>query len=167
MNKQAFRIGAAVVLLGAGIWIGTGWNSIIEADTNSATPGSADDPVVTKSYVDEQIAKLSGGTSNGSSNSGSNNEGQSGTLEVVTLPSGKLLIAADGSQVIVRAGKAVAYSADANGLADVTAGQDLTNGQVVPNNHLLWFPRPGRGITTDPSYTGSLTVMVSGSYTIK
>ncbi|MFD1953933.1 hypothetical protein ACFSL6_06990 [Paenibacillus thailandensis] len=169
MNKSAIRIGAAVLLVGAGIWIGTGWNSIIEADTNAATPGSVDDPVVTKSYVDQKIAAITGGSGSGSGSSGTGSGQTEGaaSLQVVTLPAGKQLIAAEGAEVIVRSGKAIVYSKDANGIADVTAGVDLTDGQAIPTNHLLWFPRAGRGITTATDFTGSLTVMVRGGYTIK
>lgn len=167
MHKRSVRIGVAALLVGAGIWIGTGWNSIIEADTNAATPGSVDDPVVTKSYVDEQIANAKGGGSSSGSGSNSSSGSNTAALEVVSLPSGKTLIAGEGAEVIVRSGKAIVYSADLNGIADVTGGVDLNNGESIPTNHLLWFPRAGRGLSVDPSSNLSLTVMVKGSYTVE
>ncbi|MBD2868395.1 hypothetical protein IDH41_07395 [Paenibacillus sp. IB182493] len=150
----------AVVVLGAGVWVGANFVSPLEAESNALTPGSVEDPVVTKSYVDEQLAKLGAG------------DGTTGTvgeasLEVVAVPAGKTLMAGQGTEVIVRVGKAIAYSSDANGISDLTAGSDLTKGKAVPTNHLLLFPREGRGILPDPAQKNGLTVLVRGSYTIQ
>lgn len=161
MKKYARRIVLAVVLVGAGIIAGVNWPTTLEAESNAAVPGSVDDPVVTKSYVDEQIAKAGGGATQPETGGGS------AKLEVVSVPNGKTLIASEGTEVVVRAGKAVVYTTDANGIADLTDGKDLTNGKSVPANHHILFPRAGRGVTTDPSYTKSLTLLVRGSYVIQ
>jgi len=161
MKKWIARIAVGALLVTGGFGIAYLNPNAIDADSVSSVPGSIDDPVVTKSYVDEQVAKASGG---GKPEAGT---GGSSTLEVVTVPNGKILIAADGAEIIVRGGKAVAYSTDTNGIADVTAGKDLIKGTTVPANHLIIFPRGGRGITTDPAYTKSLTVLVRGSYKIQ
>ncbi|WP_317890696.1 hypothetical protein [Paenibacillus arenilitoris] len=142
------------------MWVGANFVSPLEAESNALTPGSVEDPVVTKSYVDEQLAKLGAG------------DGTTGTvgeasLEVVAVPAGKTLMAGQGTEVIVRVGKAIAYSSDANGISDLTAGSDLTKGKAVPTNHLLLFPREGRGILPDPAQKNGLTVLVRGSYTIQ
>ncbi|MFX3634463.1 MAG: hypothetical protein ACE3L7_14700 [Candidatus Pristimantibacillus sp.] len=159
MKKWVIRIVVGAVLIGGGFGISYLNPNTIEADGVSSVAGSVDDPVVTKSYVDEQIAK-SGSTAGGGAVS-------SDKLEVVTVPNGKTLIAAEGTEVIVRGGKVVAYSPDTNGLADLTAGKDVLKGQPIPANHLILFPRAGRGITNDPSYTKSLTVLVRGAYTLQ
>lgn len=165
MKKWTARIVIGAVLVVGGFGIGYLNPSAIEADGVSAVPGSVDDPVVTKSYVDELIAKSGGSTGGGSTGSG---EGTAAAkLEVVTVPNGKILIASEGTEVVVRSGKAVAYSPDSNGIADLTAGKDLTIGLTVPANHHILFPRAGRGITTDPSYTKTLTVLVRGAYSFK
>lgn len=121
-----------------------------------SNPGSLDDPVVTKSYVDEQINKIaqSGGGSSG------------GTAEIIVeeLKAGDILIANAGTEVILRGGNAVAYGEGSNGIPDVTGGSDLAIGNIVPNNHQLIFPRDdGRGIkiTKGPAY-----IMVRGGYSI-
>lgn len=80
---------------------------------------------------------------------------------------GQTLIASAGAEFIVRAGKAVIYSQDANGVADLTDGKDLANGVAAPTNHLLSFPRDGRGITVQSGQTLGLVVMVRGGYTLK
>ncbi|MEV5029679.1 hypothetical protein MRBLPE1_005347 [Paenibacillus sp. LPE1-1-1.1] len=149
----------AAILIGAGVWVGVNFASPLEAESNALTPGSAEDPVVTKSYVDELLAKAGGGSTE--------TPGTDTALEVVTVPAGKTLMAGQGTEVIVRVGKAIAYSSDASGIADLTGGTDLTKGKAVPTNHLLLFPREGRGILPDPNQKNGLTVLVKGSYTLQ
>ncbi|MGO4346860.1 hypothetical protein AB4Z45_15365 [Paenibacillus sp. MCAF9] len=163
MKKKVIRGLVAVVLVGAGVWVGVNFASPLEAESNALTPGSVEDPVVTKSYVDEQLAKLSGGTPGG----GTTTPVEDTALEVVTVPAGKTLMAGQGTEVIVRVGKAIAYSSDASGIADLTGGTDLTKGKAVPTNHLLLFPREGRGILPDPNQKNGLTVLVKGKYSLQ
>ncbi|MGO4373045.1 hypothetical protein AB4Z21_20230 [Paenibacillus sp. MCAF20] len=161
MKQKVLRIVAACVLIGAGVWIGVNFVSPLEAESNTLTPGSVEDPVVTKSYVDEQLAKINGGGGSGGGSSAS------ATLEVVAVPAGKILLAGAGTEVIVRVGKALAYSVDTNGVADLTDGTELKKGTAVPANHLLIFPREGRGIQPDPAQKNGLTVLVRGSYVLQ
>lgn len=159
MKQKVLRGVIAAILIGAGVWVGVNFASPLEAESNALTPGSAEDPVVTKSYVDEQLAKAGGGSTE--------TPGANTALEVVTVPAGKTLMAGQGTEVIVRVGKAIAYSSDASGIADLTGGTDLTKGKAVPTNHLLLFPREGRGILPDPNQKNGLTVLVKGSYTLQ
>jgi len=140
----------------------------------STTPGTADDPVVTKSYVDQQIQKaLNGGggttTPTNPTNLTTPTQPSQGSDEVknVALKPGKILIADAGAEFIVRSGNAVIYTEDSNGVADLTDGKDLLNGQAAPKNHLLSFPREGRGIQVKEGQKNGLIVMVRGGYTIK
>lgn len=167
MKNKSVKLASAIAVLGAGIWVGTLWPSIVKGDSESLTPGSVEDPVVTKSYVDEQIAKLGTGSVSGGNNGGSNGSGESAALEVVEIPIGKTLVAAAGAEVVVRVGKAIAYSSDTNGISDLTAGTDIKKGYLVPTNHLIWFPREGRGIQGASDETKALTVLVKGSYTLQ
>lgn len=164
MKQKAIRGIIAFVLIGLGVWVGVNFAKPLEAESNALTPGSVEDPVVTKSYVDEQIAKLNGGGSTGGNTGGT---GSGTALEVVAVPSGKILMAGAGTEVIVRVGKALAYSSDSNGVADLTDGTELKSGAAVPANHLLIFPREGRGIQPDPAQKNGLTVLVRGSYTLQ
>lgn len=153
----------ATAILAVGIIAGVVIGNAFTVGTSSVTPGTVNDPVVTKSYVDEQIAKIGGsGVSEGGSSSGSQ-----ATLEVVTVPVGKTLMVNAGSEVVVRGGKAIAYSSDTNGISDVTAGVDIKKGSSVPANHLIWFPREGRGIQAADDSKTSLTVLVKGTYELK
>jgi hypothetical protein len=149
----------SVAFLVAAILVAVGLYQSAYADTNS-TPGSVDDPIVTKGYVDSMVAKLvqqelaKQGTSGGGSSK----------LEVVTVPWGSKLIVEDGGELIVRTGKALAYSSDANGLSDLTEGLDIKPGKLVGNNHLILNPRGERGVEADPKQSKGLTVLVRGSY---
>jgi len=94
-----------------------------EATGTGAGPGTALDPLVTRSYVDRFT-----------------------TLKVVTVPPGQVLVAEEGAEIIVRAGKAKTVASPNGGLADLTAGRDLKNGEIIALNHLLLVPRTdGRG----------------------
>lgn len=166
MKQKLVKVLSAALLVTAGVWVGSSMAKPLEANS-SVTPGTIEDPVVTKSYVDEQIAKLSGGGSTGGNTGGPNGEGVSVKLEVVEVPVGKTLMASAGSEVVVRVGKAVAYSSDTNGISDLTGGIDIKSGKDVPTNHLIWFPRDGRGIKGHPDEKAPLTVLVKGSYSIK
>lgn len=166
MKQKIFKITGAAVLVTVGIWAGMVLAKPLEANS-AVTPGTIEDPVVTKSYVDEQIAKLNGGGNPGNNNGNSGETGVSVKLEVVEVPVGKTLMASAGAEVVVRVGKAVAYSSDTNGISDLTGGVDIKSGKDVPTNHLIWFPRDGRGIKGHPDETNVLTVLVKGNYTIK
>ncbi|RAP73953.1 hypothetical protein [Paenibacillus montanisoli] len=179
MKKQAFRLTVAVICIGAAVWVGTRWSSEAE---DSVVPGSVNDPVVTKSYIDKKLAEL--GNQSGSGGQGVDEKklqemldafrseleqsgGGSQQVVVVTVPVGKRLIAKDGAEFIVRAGKAMAYSADSNGISDLTDGKDIKNGKAVPNDHLILFPRGGRGVTAQVGQKSGLTVLVRGEYEIQ
>jgi len=140
---------------------GLGWYQSAFADTSS-TPGTTNDPVVTKSYVDQSVAKLVQqeleklGPIGGSSK-----------LEVVSVPFGSKLIVEEGGELIIRTGKAIAYSADVNGLSDLTDGLDIKPGKPVGNNHLILNPKGVRGIEPDPKQTKGLIVLVRGAYSLQ
>lgn len=174
--KSVWKVTTAAVLLAGSVWAGSLLNVTAEGAGVGSQPGTADDPVVTKSYVDQQIQKaLTGGTSTApvatatpSPSSAPTAPTTSGNESVIVdVKPGQTLIASAGAEFIVRAGKAVIYSQDANGVADLTDGKDLANGVAAPSNHLLSFPRDGRGITVQTGQTLGLVVMVRGGYTLK
>ena len=174
--KFVWKISMAAVMLAGGLWAGSVLNTSADGAGVSTQPGTTDDPVVTKSYVDQQIQKaLQGGavstpspvvTPNPTQAPGSGSS-TSDSVVIVDVKLGQTPIASAGAEFIVRAGKAIIYSNDANGVADLTEGKDLTNGQAAPSNHLLSYPRDGRGITVQNGQTLGLTVMVRGGYTLQ
>ncbi|MGI6643902.1 MAG: hypothetical protein ACOX3V_07935 [Bacillota bacterium] len=142
-SHRALLVGLCALCLGlvAG-WMGRGL-----AAPEAVLPGSEQDPLVTKSYVDMRLAELSGSS-----------------LAVVEVPAGKALIGSAGTELILRAGTAKAIDSDMGGLSDVTDGADLREGHPIPRNHLLIIPRDdGRGILA----VNAIIVLVRGSYAIR
>jgi hypothetical protein len=178
MNKLT-KIILSTALITSGVIAGSIWGvNVFAADT---TPGTSSDPLVTKSYVDQQVKSLiqaelkKGNTGNDTANKDKDNakkdqsefDTTSNTeLKVVTVKSGQKLVAKAGTEVIVRNGKAVITSPDENGVPDVTAGTDIKSGQAVATNHLLLFPRDGRGVMPDPQQENGLIIMVRGGYSV-
>ncbi|WP_151733744.1 hypothetical protein [Paenibacillus tengchongensis] len=179
--KTVWKVSMATALLAGSVWAGSLLNSTADGASVGSQPGTADDPVVTKSYVDQQIQKaLQGGVAATQAPSATATpaptkapaataapEQASDAVAIVDVKPGQTLIAGAGAEFIVRAGKAIVYSQDANGVADLTAGVDLLNGQAAASNHLLSFPREGRGIQVQDGQTLGLVVMVRGTYTLK
>ncbi|MCV4235460.1 hypothetical protein OHJ21_30215 [Virgibacillus sp. LDC1] len=160
--KSSYKMGLGVLIVGSSILVGSFLN--FQVTGAGTTPGTTDDPVVTKSYVDQQIQQALGTT-----NPTNPTQPSQGAEEVknVALKPGKILIADAGTEFIVRSGNAVIYTEVASGVADLTDGKDLLNGETAPKNHLLSFPREGRGIQVKEGQTSNLIVMVRGGYTIK
>lgn len=149
---------------------------------DAPTPGSASDPVLTKSYFDQNsltqdqvkqliasaIAKLPNGGYGTVSGSGSSTDtivSPSPTaLTIVQLKLGQTLYAGAGTEFIVRTGNTVAISSDEEGIPDVTSGKDIQPGATIENNHLLIFPKDTRGIKPAAKNTAEIYVMVRGNY---
>ena len=156
-NRWFARLLALLVISGA-------LNVTISA---AAEAGSADDPLVTLSYlnetymdtimerVDQKIAQrnaqLSGGTSAAS------------VFTVVTLSSGQVLTGDIGCEVMLRVGTATCVSPSSPGLIDETAASTLNNGGALVQNHLYMMTIEGRGVRATANTT---KLLVRGSYTI-
>ncbi len=123
----------------------------------SGVPGSVDDPVVTKSYVDQQIQQALANAGGGSS------------LTVVELKKGQTLYGFEGTEFIVRTGDVVSVAGNkGDGLTDITAGADLREGAPVAHNHLLLIARSdNRGLKLDSKYKGVAHIMVRGKYELR
>ncbi|MDE6357606.1 MAG: hypothetical protein K2L15_03345 [Eubacteriales bacterium] len=153
--KHKLIIGLEVVL--AGILLTTG----VTVFGNQA--GGQTDPLVTKSYVDEKINKtLETINNNSGSTSGVNINATSYTPVYATV--GQTLYGKEGTEIILRSGKGTAVVPTAEGIANITTGQDLKNNTFVGKNHLLITPRDdGRGIKV----TENAWFLVKGDYIIK
>ncbi|QQE74125.1 hypothetical protein KDJ56_20115 [Brevibacillus composti] len=129
------------------------------ADGNGGVPGSVDDPVVTKSYVDQQIRQALGGGGGSVSNG----------LTVVELYPGQTLYGFEGTEFIVRTGKVQAVAGNkGDGLTDITEGADLRGGALVQANHLLLIARSdNRGLRLQSGYDNVAYIMVRGKYEIR
>jgi hypothetical protein len=135
-----------IVLLVAGMLV---FGLAIAVYADIIEPGSKEDPLATKSYVDSQLAKLSG---------------QGIQWQVADLLTGQQLIAEAGTELILRAGKAVVVDPTGNGIPDLTAGTNILAGKGLSLNHHALVPRAdGRGIRA----TEKAVVMYKGGISVK
>ena len=189
--KFATRLFLAALIFAGGCVIGmTTMRSGADSLLDPNMPGSANDPLVSKSYVDQQVRQqvrqqVSQQVSqqvtqqvNQQLNQQINQQVKvqleaelqkrqdlMRSMIVVELKPGETLLAGEGAEFIVRNGKAVIVSPNPNGVPDITDGVDLKADTIVPNNHLLLFPREdGRGIKPHESQKDTVFVMVRGKY---
>ena len=109
-----------------------------------------------------EIAALKSGSGISGSAEGGSALGQ---YEVVHLSNGAKLLAMSPCEIILRTGSAIVVSITANGLNDITTGDELLNAVSVPLYHCLLVPRgdDGRGIQIT---SGDAYVMVRGDYKV-
>ncbi|WP_018750000.1 hypothetical protein [Paenibacillus sanguinis] len=176
--KKIWNIVLPVVVVGISLWSGALLNLTTGGASAATQPGTSEDPVVTKSYVDKAIQQALRGENIPSptpspspaplpKDNDRTPPAVAAPVEVVTVKPGQKLIADAGTEFVVRAGLAVVYSKDVDGVTDLTDGIDIPNGWVVSKNHLLSFPREGRGLQVQPGNEYSLTVLVRGAYSLK
>jgi len=133
--------------------------------TAYAQPGTEVDPLVTQRYVDERIAVLQAQITALQNQIGSvqpSEPSQGEPFMPLFVPQGSILIAEAGAEIILRSGTANVI-AGPNGLVDVTAGQDIANGQPISRNHLLLVPATdGRGLI----FNADSWLMIKGGFSI-
>lgn len=124
MNKKRNRLwitGAAVligtVLFCSGMQVGAATNE----------PGSAGDPLITRSYLEAQLENVGSG------------------YECITLKKGETLSLAQGAQVILYTGSASVTGS----LIDTTAGNLTPAGTKAQKYHSYLAPADGSGFTAD------------------
>lgn len=152
---------------------------------NSYAAGTANDPLISKSYFDEIVKGLQtkinaleikvdnmqnvniidNGNSNNNNNNSDNNVNMAEFRYVpVSAVKGQSILGGEGCEIILRAGDCVAKST-ANGVVNATTGAELYNGTGIPTNNVIIVPRnDGRGVTVTSS---EAWFMVKGTYTIK
>ncbi len=158
-----------------------------------ASPATKSDPLVTLSYIDKRLSDINEyidsrlekienhignistnadnktkiSTTNTSNNSSSTldttDTTANTTFNIVKIPINEMIYLDDSAEVIIRSGKAVVIGSKSGGLIDISAGSDLRDGMIVPNNHLILNPmNDGRGI----AFVDESWVMIRGKYTI-
>lgn len=153
-SRKATVVGAVVMSMAIGFF----WGQSGRADSGSV-PGSADDPVVTKSYVDAQLALIAKTPAPTASQVG---------YKVVELKQGQAVLAASdqGLEMIMRNGSNVAKSGTQGSVFDITSGADLNNGSALQLNHLIILARnDGRAVQI--TGTGTTYALIRGAYTIQ
>lgn len=147
---------AAIGLIIAGTILG----SCVYSMAASGDPGSEADPLVSKSYVDSRINEALSGSSSADIDVDvdeivrqvlSKVNAESGSsFATVKAKEGNILVAHEGTEIILRSGIAKAYITGENGISDVTSGKDIFNGEKLIQNHLLIVPRAdGRGFVAE------------------
>lgn len=154
-KSRFLRLAAAAALCG-----------VLMTTAFAAEAGSAQDPLVTLSYlnetfmntimarVDEKIAAR-GGQASGTS--------ASATFTVVTLSNGQTLTGDIGCEVILRVGSAVCVTPSAPGLIDETTAGTLNNGGALVQNHLYMMTIENRAVRATAATT---KLLVRGAYSI-
>lgn len=166
---------------------------VIASAAGSGEPGSDADPLVTKSYVDQQIARLSsqisagGSTGSGNVDSGTvsqlqtdvgdltkfvidaltdieNIKGRTG-YSVVKAAKGQKILLSEGTEVILRSGSATAINGSSGDrLLDATAGREIQAGASIDAQHIVISSRTdGRGL----NMKSDSFLIIKGAYTIK
>jgi len=175
-KKLRIGMGLASVVLAGSIF-----STAFAGSNGTSEPGSIDDPVVTKSYVDQQVSQLleifnqqPSKPDDSNNNTGSNGSDTDTTQPVAVAPiiveeltAGDILVGKAGAEIIVRNGNVVVYGPGDNGVPDVTGGADIAVGAKVPLNHQLIIPRDdGRGVQVKADSKGTTYIMVRGRYEV-
>ncbi|MBQ3109793.1 MAG: hypothetical protein IJC69_01445 [Clostridia bacterium] len=121
---------------------------LVAIAVSAAEPGSPEDPLISKSYVETNLIPYVNKVS---------------SYTVVNLSANQMLIGDAGCEIILRMGTATVIATEKGGLCDITLGGDWPHGSAVPANHNLIVPlSDGRGIKADTD----IIIMVKGTYTL-
>ena len=136
----------------------------------AATAGGANDPLVTKSYLDgpflEQVRSLVDQTVDERKAELERAAGQAGgnVFTVVTLSRGQVLEGDVGCEVMLRVGSAACGGADSVGLIDTTSGAVLGSGGALAVNHLYMVTISTRTVAAS---SDTVKLLVRGPYTVR
>jgi len=136
--------------------------------TGGILPGSTEDPLVSKSYVDDkfnQVLTVLSSLNNAPPTTQQPNQASpSASYTPVNVKMGQVLIGGEGTEIILRSGKALGHCPGENGLVNITTGTEVFSGIQISQNHMLIVPRnDGRGalVLEDAWF------LVKGDYSIK
>jgi len=180
MNKKIVALGCLVIV----------FLLVKTVDALNSEPGSMADPVVTKSYVKEQLAEfkedllddledLDLESLKTETNKNEEDETEKTDEEkdinlvedtrdmfkfkAFLVKEGKKLIGMESTEIILRSGKATAITSEAGGLQNMTNGTDIGFDKEVPLYNLIIIPRTdGRGMIMQQDSW----VMVRGLYEV-
>jgi len=166
MKKKMYILGIGLAFIAGGLIFGS--------NILSANPGGAEDPLVTRSYVEMRIGEaLQQATAQQVNTDAILNEvlanigglsGNTMSFSPVHVNAGQTILAGEGTEIILRSGNATAHVPGPDGVVNASAGLDLDHGHPISRNHLIIIPREdGRGIraTTDAWF------IIRGDFTIQ
>lgn len=138
---------------------------LIGATAFAAETGSYDD-VASKGYVDEKITQLLTTLETGGIINVNTPVADTSKLKYtpVHVGVGQTLLGSEGTEMILRVGRAFAVVPGKESLIDVTAGKELSDKKELSKHHIAIVPRnDGRGVKV----TEDAWFLVKGDYVIK
>jgi hypothetical protein len=132
----------SVGLFKAGVMVGA---------AGEAKPGSVNDPLITKSYLESYISSL--GISGDSKTSG---------YSKVVLKKGATLIGAEGTEIMLYSGSANAYAKNEK-LVNLTMGEACDDGMTLGKFCVYMCPDKSAGFVA----VSDVVVYIKGTYTSK
>ncbi len=148
----------------AGIEIFVVTAAVFAGVTAFGAAGTQDDPLVSKSYVDDKINQVLEIVNGGSVSVDGTIAPAGGSYQPVYASVGQVVLGGEGTEIILRSGKANIYIEGVDGLVDATTGKNLTTGDVATSNHIMIVPRDdGRGVKV----TEAAWFLIKGDYTIQ
>ncbi|MDK2865982.1 MAG: hypothetical protein PWP51_77 [Clostridiales bacterium] len=144
-----------------GIVIGVALSFGISGADNTA--GTSSDPLVTLSYLNQQMSALEARMTGDVNEKISALDVSTPSLfEVINVPNGTTLYFGASTEFILRVGTAVVVDPNAVGIPDLTSGIKVDDKGIVPLDHHMLVPSDdGRGI----KLTSDCWLMVKGTYT--
>lgn len=137
--------GAAVLLLMTGFFLGQG----VVANPGTV-PGSEQDPLVTASWVEARLNTFAQALGQGPLPGVVRELEPAPVYRIVVVEAGQTMLMGEGTEFILRSGRARALvPVKGTGLANLTTGRNLIDGDPIERDHLILSPRDdGRGIVT-------------------
>ncbi|MBQ9411938.1 MAG: hypothetical protein IJU29_02440 [Oscillospiraceae bacterium] len=126
--------------------------------------GTEDDPLITKSYLDQVVQPQLERELEEELASALSAAADGGVFTLVTLEAGQTLSAPAGTELLLRSGEAGASSPDSalRVLADATSGSSLDSGDALTADHLYVVAADGAGIAA----RGAVRILVSGDCSV-
>ena len=144
-NKKICIIAVILLICGAGLFKA----GMTVGAAGNAEPGSVNDPLITKSYLDSYISNL-----------GITADAQAGYSKVV-LEKGKTIIGHAGTEILLYSGSANAYAKSAD-LVNITMGEAVDDGLSLGKYCVYLCPDSEAGVTA----MSELVIFVKGSYSV-
>ena len=127
--------------------------------------GSQDDPLISKSYLDEVLAPQLEADFQAELDAAIADieKQESGDFVVISLTKGQSVSCGVGCEVMLRIGSAVAQGADYPVLVDSTNGDSVPSGSDLKSTHLYLVTIAGNGFKAT---AGTTKLLIRGNYTI-
>ena len=149
-------------------------SGVCAAASAARAPGGSEDPVVTKSYVDMRIDQVAANIGN-APQAGADMDAlkqavlnelrtEAAAFAPVHAAAGQVILGGEGTEIVLRSGRAAGFCPGENGMVDATDGAEIYSGYDVPVNHLVLVPRDdGRGVVTQSE---EAWFIIKGAYQI-